>query len=348
MLVQIKGQDLSEPLAFDAPLPDQMVDNLGRVINSLRISVTDRCNFRCTYCMPEEVDFMQRNLLLSYEEIARFVRLVVPLGINKLRITGGEPLMRKYLPNLIRQLNAIDGINDIAMTTNGFLLKEHAQALKDAGLHRVNVSLDTLVREKFVEITRRDALQIVLDGIHAADRAGFSPIKINAVAIRGFTEDEIPAFAELTRNYGHQVRFIEFMPLDADDTWENQKVLPGREIIERINAAYPLEAINNSHKEPATLYRFKDGVGGDIGIIPSVTEPFCDHCNRIRITSDGKLRTCLFSNRETDIRSLLRGDAGDEMIARRVVEAVRNKEPGHKINQPDFVKPQRAMFSIGG
>ena len=348
MLVQIEREETLVPLTFDEPLPGQLVDSFGRVINSLRISVTDRCNLRCTYCMPEEVEFMQRDLVLSYEEIARFVRIVAPLGINKLRITGGDPLIRKDLPILIRQLDAIDGINDIGMTTNGFFLEEHAQSLKDAGLHRINVSLDTLVKEKFVEITRRDALQNVLDGIRAAGRVGFSPIKINAVAIRSFTDDEVLDFAELARNQGHQVRFIEFMPLDADDAWEMQKVLPGREIIERIDAAFPLEAINNNQKEPATLYRFKDGIGGDIGIIPSVTEPFCDHCNRIRITSDGKLRTCLFSIRETDIRSLLRGDAGDEMIARQVVEAVRNKEPGHKINQPDFIKPQRAMFSIGG
>lgn len=348
MLVNIERHVSAAPRASDGPLPNLLIDGLGRVINSLRISVTDRCNFRCTYCMPEEVDFMQRDLLLSFEEITRFVRIVAPLGINKLRLTGGEPLVRKNLPELIRQLNTIDGINDIGMTTNGFFLKEHAQSLKDAGLHRINVSLDTLVTEKFVEITRRDALQNVLDGIRAADEAGFTPIKINAVAIRGFTEDEIPGFAELARNHGHQIRFIEFMPLDADNLWENQKVLPGREIIERINAIYPIEPVHNSQKEPATLYRFKDRKGGDIGIIPSVTEPFCDHCNRIRITSDGKLRTCLFSNSETDLRSMLRSDAGDDAIAHQVVEAVRNKEPGHKINQPDFIKPQRAMFSIGG
>jgi cyclic pyranopterin phosphate synthase len=348
MLVQIDRNEPPEPRTFDGPLPDRLVDSLGRVINSLRISVTDRCNLRCTYCMPEEVEFMQRGLLLSYEEITRFVKIVAPLGITKLRITGGEPLIRKDLPELIRQLNAIEGINDIGMTTNGFFLKEHAQSLKDAGLHRVNVSLDTLVKEKFVEITRRDAIQNVLDGIRAAGEVGFRPIKINAVAIRGFTDEEIPGFAELARNHGHQVRFIEFMPLDADDIWENQKVLPGREIIERIDAIYPIEPVNNSRKEPATLYRFKDGIGGDIGIIPSVTEPFCDHCNRIRITSDGKLRTCLFSISETDIRSLLRADVGNEAIAQQVVEAVHNKEPGHKINQPDFIKPQRAMFSIGG
>lgn len=328
--------------------PKALVDGFGRTINSLRISVTDRCNLRCVYCMPEDAHFMAREDLLSYEEIARFVRIVVTMGIRKLRLTGGEPTVRKDLPELVRQLAAVKGVEDIAMTTNGIFLKDLAGPLRAAGLQRVNVSLDTLVREKFFEICRRDALEKVLEGIREAERVGFRPIKINAVAIRGFTDDEILDFAVLARENAFQVRFIEFMPLDSENVWERQKVLPGREILDRIHARFPLLPVNNSKKEPATLYRFQDGVGGDIGIIPSVTEPFCENCNRIRITSDGKLRTCLFSLTETDIRAHLRGDSDDGEIAAAVVEAVRRKEPGHKINLPDFVKPSRPMNSIGG
>ncbi|MBI2194151.1 MAG: GTP 3',8-cyclase MoaA [Planctomycetes bacterium] len=329
-------------------MPARLVDGLGRTIDSLRISVTDRCNLRCVYCMPEDAHFMPRRELLTYEEITRFVRIVVPLGIRKLRLTGGEPTVRRDLPELVRQLAGVSGIDDLAMTTNGIFLKEMARPLREAGLQRLNISLDTLVREKFFEVCRRDALDKVLAGIQEAEAAGFSPLKINAVAIRGFTDDEILDFAVLARHQAYQVRFIEFMPLDANNAWERQKVLPGREIIERIHARYPLEPVQNSRKEPATLYRFQDGVGGDIGIIPSVTEPFCEYCNRIRITSDGKLRTCLFSVRETDIRGLLRGGAAEEAIAATVAEAVRTKEPGHRINHPDFVKPARLMHSIGG
>ena len=341
-------EELEEPPFSDGPLPATLVDSLGRTINSLRISVTDRCNLRCIYCMPEDVEFINRSELLTYEEIIRFVQILVPLGISKLRITGGEPTVRKDLPELIRQLADIDSIKDISMTTNGIFLKQQAGPLRAAGLHRVNISLDTLVRDKFFEITRRDSLQQVMEGIEESERVGFAPIKVNAVPIRGFTDDEILDFARLARRRNFEVRFIEFMPLDADDNWERQKVLPGREIVDRIHQRYPLEPVNNSAKEPATLYRFQDGVGGDIGIIPSVSEPFCDNCNRIRITSDGKLRTCLFSIREMDVRSLLRGGASGEEIARSVVKAVWNKEPGHKINHKDFVKPERAMFSIGG
>jgi cyclic pyranopterin phosphate synthase len=298
--------------------------------------------------MPEEVDFIDRAEILDFEEIARFVRIVSKLGITKLRLTGGEPLLRKQLPELVKQLAAIDGINDLGMTTNGIGLDRLAAPLKDAGLHRLNISLDTFDQQKFHGITRRDAMDKVWDGIDAAEAAGYATLKINAVAIRDFTDEEIPSFIRLVRERNHQVRFIEFMPLDADNIWERQRVLPGREIVESINALCPIEPISNSKKEPATLYRFRDGIGGNIGIIPSVTEPFCDHCNRIRITSDGKLRTCLFSIVETNIKKLLRGGASDKEIASVVVQAVHRKEPGHKINHADFVKPERAMFSIGG
>ena len=349
MLVKIdQGQGDRGVARPEEPLPSVLTDTRGRTITNLRISVTDRCNLRCTYCMPEEVEFVERKLVLSYEEIARFVRIIVRLGINKLRITGGEPLVRKGLPDLVSRLAEVDGINDIAMTTNGVLLKQQAAALREAGLQRLNISLDTLVREKFTQIARRDALDRVLAGIHEAKRVGFAPIKVNAVAVRGFTDDELLDFARLAREDGYQVRFIEFMPMDADGRWEAEKVLPGSEILERIDAAYPLQPVHNTKRDPAALYRFKDGVGGNIGVIPTVTEPFCDHCNRIRITADGKLLTCLFGVRETDIRALLRGGASDDEIAAVVAHEARNKEPGHKIGEPDFVKPVRAMYSIGG
>lgn len=323
-------------------------DSLGRVITHLRVAVTDRCNLRCTYCMAEEVSFLAKGDLLTYEEIARFVRVLAPVGISKVRITGGEPLVRKGLPELIRQLTSIDGVKDVALTTNGVLLEENADALREAGLKRVNVSLDTLNRERFVQIARRDALERVLAGLQAAERVGLCPIKINVVAIRGFTDDELLDFARFAREKGCEVRFIEFMPLDAEDTWEKRKILPGAEIIERIAQQFPLEPLNNSRREPASQYRFVDGAPGQIGIVTSGTGPFCEDCNRIRLTSDGKLRTCLFSTEETDLRPLLRGEASDEAIRARVRKAVSAKEAGHRMNCPDFVKPERTMHLIGG
>jgi cyclic pyranopterin phosphate synthase len=298
--------------------------------------------------MEKEMVFMDRGQILSYEEFARFVRILAPLGITKVRVTGGEPLVRKGLAALIRYLAAIDGLTDIAMTTNGLLLKQHAAELKAAGLRRVNVSLDSLNPLKYKEITRRDALEQVLEGIAEAERVGLRPVKINVVAIRGFTDGEVLEFARFARERDAEVRFIEFMPLDAEDAWERQKILPGKEIIDAIGARYPLEPLNNSRAEPAALYRFKDGAGGRIGVITSGTGPFCQHCNRIRLTSDGKLRTCLFSVQETDIRALLRGGVSDEGIAARVAEAVRGKEQGHRMNCPDFVRPERTMHLIGG
>ena len=327
----------------------QLTDSFGRTINNLRVSVTDQCNFRCIYCMPEEgMIFQPREEILTFEEITRFVGIVTGLGISKLRLTGGEPTVRKDLPVLVRMLAEIPGVRDMAMTTNGFLLRKMSRDLREAGLPRINVSLDTLDEEKFRQMTRRDVLHKVLDGLEEATRHFQLPIKINVVAMKGYTEDELLDFAKLARTGPYQVRFIEFMPLDADRSWTRDQVLDGAEIIERIGERWPLDAVTRpDQREPADLFRFRDGKG-EIGLIASVSEPFCGSCNRIRITADGKLRTCLFSINETDIKALLRGGASDADIADTVIEAVRNKEPGHHINEPDFVQPERTMSSIGG
>jgi len=327
----------------------QLTDSFGRTINNLRVSVTDQCNFRCIYCMPEEgMIFQPRDEILTFEEITRFVGIAADLGISKLRLTGGEPTVRKDLPILVRMLSEIPGVRDMAMTTNGFLLRKMSRDLHEAGLPRINVSLDTLDQEKFKEMTRRDVLHKVLDGLEEATGYFQLPIKINVVAMKGYTEDELLDFAKLARTGPYQVRFIEFMPLDADRSWTRDQVLDGAEIIERISAQWPLDAVKRpDQREPADLFRFRDGKG-EIGLIASVSEPFCGSCNRIRITADGKLRTCLFSINETDIKALLRGGASDAEIAETVIEAVGNKEPGHHINEPDFVQPERTMSSIGG
>ena len=327
----------------------KLVDGMGRTIVNLRISVTDRCNFRCTYCMPaDNVEFMDRSNLLTFEEIQRVVTVVSKLGINRIRLTGGEPLMRKDLPSLIKMLNTVDGIDDIAMTTNAFFLKDQAQSLADAGLKRLNVSLDSLDPEKFHDVNRRDCLQSVLDGLDAARNAGFKSIKINAVAIRNFSETEIMGLIEMGRSEGFEIRFIEFMPLDADKAWERDKVLFGHEIVELIKEKYELVPIDNSLEiGPASEYNFADGKG-KIGIITAVSNPFCDHCNRIRMTADGKLRTCLFSENEHNLKDLIRNGATDTAIAEAIQQAVLVKEPGHKINLDDFKQPDRAMHAIGG
>ncbi len=327
----------------------QLVDGMGRTIVNLRISVTDRCNFRCTYCMPaDNVEFMDRDKLLTFEELTRVATIVSKLGINRLRLTGGEPLMRKDLHQLIRMLAKVEGIDDIAMTTNAFFLKEHAQRLKDAGLKRLNVSLDALDPEKFKHVNRRDCLQQVLDGLQEAARVGFKSIKINAVAMRNFSESEIINLVDMGRSEGFEVRFIEFMPLDSDQAWERDKVLFGHEIVDLISEKYELIPIDNSLDiGPASEYRFADGKG-KIGIITAVSNPFCDHCNRIRLTADGKLRTCLFSADETDLKQLIRSGASDEDIAEALQQAVLVKEPGHKINLDSFERPTRAMHAIGG
>ena len=327
----------------------KLIDGMGRTIVNLRISVTDRCNFRCTYCMPaDNVEFMDRSNLLSFEEIQRVAQIVSRMGINRIRLTGGEPLMRKNLPVLIKMLNEVDGIDDIAMTTNAYFLKDQAQSLKDAGLKRLNVSLDALDPEKFRDVNRRDCLQSVLDGLDTARKVGFKSIKINAVAVRNFSETEIMGLIEMGRSEGFEIRFIEFMPLDSDKVWERDKVLFGHEIIDLIKENYDLVPIDNSLEiGPASEYSFADGQG-KVGIITAVSNPFCDHCNRIRMTADGKLRTCLFSTNETDLKKLIRTGATDENIIDALNQAVLIKEPGHKINLDDFERPTRAMHAIGG
>ncbi len=327
----------------------KLVDGMGRTIVNLRISVTDRCNFRCTYCMPaDNVEFMDRSNLLSFEEIHRVVTIVSKLGINRIRLTGGEPLMRKGLPILIKMIDKVEGIDDIAMTTNAYFLKDQAQSLIEAGLKRLNVSLDALDPDKFRDVNRRDCLNSVLEGLNTARKAGFKSIKINAVAVRNFSEPEIMDLIEMGRSDGFEIRFIEFMPLDSDKTWERNKVLFGHEIIDIIKKKYELVPIDNSLEiGPASEYNFADGKG-KVGIITAVSNPFCDHCNRIRMTADGKLRTCLFSENEHDLKNLIRNGASDEVIAEAIQQAVLIKEPGHKINLKDFKQPNRAMHAIGG
>jgi cyclic pyranopterin phosphate synthase len=327
-----------------------LVDTFGRLHDNLRISVTDRCNIRCFYCMPEEgVKFEPRENILSFEEIERFVRVAVRLGIRKLRITGGEPLVRKDLPRLIARLAAIPGIEDIAMTTNGVLLAQHAQALYDAGLRRLNVHLDTLDRERFRQITRRDELPRVLEGLDVAQKLGFGPIKINAVAVKGLVEPDIVPLARFGRERSFEIRYIEFMPLDAQGIWDRDRVLRMDTILGMLAREIgPLEAVPDADvRAPATEYRFLDGIGR-VGFIASVSKPFCLNCNRVRLTSDGKLRYCLFAVEETDVRSLLRGGAPEDAIAEAIRENVRQKWLGHEINTQRFVPPPRPMYSIGG
>lgn len=331
-------------------MSEPLVDSFGRVHNNLRISVTDRCNIRCFYCMPaDHVQFMNRHELLSFEEIERFVRTVVPLGVNKLRLTGGEPLVRRGLPELVGKLASIPGVKDIGLTTNGILFGEQAQELFDAGLRRVNISLDALDPVVFREVTRRDGYEKVVESIDIAKQVGFDPVKVNAVAIRNLTEDQIVPFGQFARDTGVEIRFIEFMPLDADNAWERDKVLFGHEIIERLSAEIaPLVPLGQSDPSaPATDFEFADGVGR-IGLIASVSQPFCSQCNRFRVTADGKLRNCLFSMEETDIKSLLRANADDEQIVAAVRNTIAAKKEGHEINTARFIQPDRPMYSIGG
>ncbi|MFM2126328.1 MAG: 3,8-cyclase MoaA [Acidobacteriota bacterium] len=327
-----------------------LLDTFGRLHDNLRISVTDRCNIRCFYCMPEEgVKFEARENILSFEEIERVARVAASLGIRKLRITGGEPLVRKDLPTLIAKLSAIPGIEDIAMTTNGVLLAQHAQALYDAGLRRLNVHLDTLDRERFKHITRRDDLPKVLEGIDVAQKLGFGPIKINAVAVKGLVEPDIVPMARFGRERGIEIRYIEFMPLDSQGIWDQDRVLRMDTMVEMLSKEIcPLEAIPDADvRAPATEFRFTDGVG-QVGFIASVSKPFCLNCNRIRLTSDGKLRYCLFAVEETDVRDLLRANGSDEAVANAIRENIRQKWIGHEINTQKFVPPPRPMYSIGG
>ena len=327
-----------------------LVDSFGRVHTNLRISVTDRCNIRCFYCMPvENVRFKPRDELLTFEEIERFVRVVARMGVNKVRLTGGEPLVRHDLSVLVAKLSRIEGIRDIALTTNGILLAAQAQALKDAGLRRLNISLDSLNRDTFFKISRREGLEQVLEGIVSAQHVGFQKTRLNAVAIRGMTEPDIVPLGEFARQHGLEMRFIEFMPLDADGKWDPEQVLSGekiREILEeRIGPLVALPVEDPS--QPATDYRFADGVGR-IGFINPVTQPFCHNCNRLRLTAEGQTRNCLFSTEEWDARAVLRGGGTDEQLADLVRTSVGAKRAGHGINSDEFVKPLRAMYQIGG
>ncbi len=327
-----------------------LVDTFGRIHDNLRISVTDRCNIRCFYCMPEEgVKFFDRHDVLSFEEIERFVRASVPLGITKLRLTGGEPLLRRDLPELIRKLVAIPGIRDIALTTNAVLLEQYAVPLREAGLRRLNIHLDTLDREKFKQITRRDDLPKVMAGIDAAVNAGFEKIKINVVAVKGLIEPDIVPMARYCRERGFEPRFIEFMPLDSQAIWERRQVLTADEMIAQLSSEVgALEAVPDADpRAPATEYRYKDG-SGTVGFIASISKPFCLNCNRIRLTSDGKLRYCLFAIEEMDVKGLLRNGASDEDIQAAIRKNVADKWLGHEINSPKFVPPPRPMYAIGG
>ncbi len=326
-----------------------LVDTQGRVVRDLRISVTDRCNLRCVYCMPAEgMKWLPKDDLLSYEEITRFARVCLDLGVRGIRLTGGEPTVRMDLPVLVRMLDALEPGLDLSMTTNGLKLAAMADELRDAGLKRVNVSLDTLDRERFHRLARRDRLPEVLAGIEAAQRVGFSPIKINAVLMRGFNEDEAVPLARWAREQGCQMRFIEWMPLDAQRSWSRERLVPAAEILEQIHAAFPIEpARGEDPSAPATVYRYLDG-GGSVGVIASVTRPFCGHCDRIRLTADGQIRTCLFALKEYDFRKAMRGGASDEEIAALLKAAVWQKEPGHLINSPFFLQPERGMSAIGG
>jgi GTP 3',8-cyclase len=326
----------------------QLVDSFGRVHNNLRISVTDRCNLRCSYCMPEQVVFMDRAELLSFEEIARFVRLMVPLGIDKIRLTGGEPLMRRGLARLVRLLHEIGGLRDLGLTTNGILLAAQAEELYEAGLRRINISLDSLQAARFRQLARRDGLAQVLEGIEAARQAGFHPIKINAVSMRGITENEVIPLARFARERGLEMRFIEYMPIGAD-RWERDKVYFAQEILDQLEnefgALIPCE--DQDPRAPAQQFRYADG-GGRVAVIASISRPFCMSCNRVRLTADGKLRNCLFALTEVDVKELLRSGAAEDQIAAAVRRSIADKWEGHEINTARFIKPLRTMHAIGG
>ncbi|MEK7406463.1 MAG: GTP 3',8-cyclase MoaA [Acidobacteriota bacterium] len=328
----------------------QLRDSFGRLHDNLRLSVTDRCNIRCFFCMPhEEVEFLPREEVLSFEEIERLVRIAAGLGIRKLRITGGEPLVRRGLPVLVRRLAAIPGIEDLALTTNGVLLAEQAGPLYEAGLRRINIHLDTLDRERFLRIARRDELYRVLAGIAECRRVGYSPIKINAVAVKGLTETDLAPLARYGREHGLAIRFIEVMPLDGQGRWDRGNVLLAEEIVRTLSreVAPLVEMPGQDPRAPATEYRYADGVGG-VGIIASISRPFCPSCNRIRLTADGHLRYCLFAIEETDVKALLRGGASDDEIAETIRATVADKWEGHLVNTDRFVAPPRPMHAIGG
>src|SRR5881396_2368537 len=324
-------------------------DSWDREFKSVRVSVTDKCNFRCTYCMPAEgLEWLGRKEILSFEEITRLVGVLARLGVDEVRLTGGEPLVRRDLPVLVGLLAQTEGVHDLSLTTNGILLDRFAGPLVTAGLRRINVSLDSLNHLRFAEITRRDALDAVLRGLEEAERhPELSPIKVNCVAVKGFTETEVPALAELARRKPYVVRFIEFMPLDADEVWREDEVLTGGEIRELIEERWPLVEIPAKASSTARRFRFADGAG-EIGFVNPVSEPFCSSCDRIRLTADGQLRTCLFSRREWDLKTPLRAGASDDELIRLIRFAVQHKELKHRINDPGFVRASRSMSQIGG
>src|SRR4051794_13731791 len=328
---------------------EPLIDGHGRRISDVRVSVTDRCNFRCQYCMPAEgLPWLERDDVLSFEEIVRLVGLLAEMGVHDVRLTGGEPLVRRDFPRLAAMLARVPGVEDLSVTTNGYLLERDAEQLVAAGINRINVSIDSPQRDRFFEMTRRDALPRVLQGLEAL--AAFPeahPIKVNAVALRGFTEEEVLPFAEFARSHPYEVRFIEWMPLDGDRAWSRDRMLPGDEVRALIDAAFPLEPELREAHATARVYRFADGQGR-IGFINPVSEPFCGDCDRIRITADGKLRTCLFSLHETDLRDPLRAGATDDELAGVIRDAVWRKELKHHVNDPGFVQPARSMSAIGG
>ena len=330
------------------PLEGPLVDSFGRVGDDLRISVTDRCNFRCTYCMPlEGLAWLPKHELLTFEELTRLLATFVRLGVRSLKVTGGEPLVRADLPVLIRMFREVGPELDISLTTNGVLLERLAEPLADAGVDRATISCDSLLRHRFAEMTRRDALEAVLAGMRAAEAAGMTPIKVNCVVIGGTNDEELVGFAAWARETGYEVRFIEYMPLDAQHAWEREKVVPARRILDEIHAVFPLEAEGHAN-EPATTFRFADGAPGRIGVIASVSEPFCDTCNRLRLTAEGMFRACLFALDETDLRGPLRARATEAELERLIRGGLWTKWSGHRINDPDFVQPARSMSMIGG
>ncbi len=325
----------------------RLIDKFGRQITDLRVSVTDRCNFRCVYCRSADPEnHVAHHELLEWGEYERLVRILVHMGIRKVRVTGGEPLVRDGIESFISRLKAV-GVHDLSMTTNGHLLAERCEKLIAAGLDRINISLDSLRREKFERITRTKSFDQVMAGIETAQNSALRPVKVNAVLVRGVNDDEIETFAEFARARDLIMRFIEFMPLDADHAWTRAAMVPAAEVYQRISARWPLVQIVHERSETARKYRFADGPG-EIGLIAPVTQPFCGFCSRIRLTADGKLRTCLFSKDDHDLKFLLRGNASDREIGDEILSIIGQKEKGHRINEPGFVPPSRTMVYIGG
>jgi len=339
--------DRGEVSRASMPTAGPLIDRYGRIHDDLRISVTDRCNLRCVYCMPDVgMTFLSHNALLSFDEIVRVATVAASLGVSALRLTGGEPLVRKGLVSLVARLSDI-GFRDLSLTTNGMLLTPLAASLADAGLTRVNISCDSLRVDRFNSIRRRGDLKTVLASMDAAEAAGLAPLKVNVVILRGVNDDEILDFAAFARETGRVVRFIEFMPLDAQGQWDKSQLVAGHEIYEQVSQRWSLEAIEAGGSAPAERFRFADGLG-EIGLISSVTQPFCRTCNRLRLTSDGAFRNCLFSDDELSVRDLIRGGGGDDEIAELLRRSVWAKFPGHAINEPDFLRPARSMSMIGG